>query len=301
MRPSILLFVSLFTVLSACGETNVYDSGPGDGATDTAGEVATSDADVEVPDIPAPDADVEVPDISAPDVGEVAPGDLGSETDGDTAVADVEPACVPVTCESLGFDCGAIDNQCGNTLSCGLCNPPNVCGGGGNAQVCGCTPDCGEKTCGDDGCGGTCGICEAPTPNCGASGLCEEEPCETDCQGKDCGADGCGGTCGFCDAGSICDLSDLCEELCVPVCDGKECGPDGCEGSCGECEVLENCSATGLCELVCTPNCGNKECGPDGCGSSCGQCPAEDTCVSGPGGSMNCLPFAEREPDKEEK
>jgi hypothetical protein len=285
MRPSILIFLFAFTALSACGETNVYDAGPGD----TAQEIVAPDADTNAPDAP-----------DATDGGEIATGDLGLDTAGDTPLTDAETPCVPVTCESLGFDCGAIDNQCGNTFSCGLCSPPNVCGGGGNALVCGCTPACGDKTCGNDGCGGSCGICADPAPNCNASGQCEEAPCTIDCEGKECGADGCGETCGFCDAGWVCDDADLCEETCVPVCDGKECGPDGCEGSCGECADEEICLATGKCDLQCTPNCASKECGSDGCGDSCGSCAPGEDCVSGSGGTMNCELVQNPDPGKDE-
>ena len=37
-------------------------------------------------------------------------------------------------------DCGAVSNGCGATVSCGSCALPNTCGGGGPANVCGCTP-----------------------------------------------------------------------------------------------------------------------------------------------------------------
>ena len=40
------------------------------------------------------------------------------------------------------------------------------CGGDGNET---CTPECGDKQCGDDGCGGTCGTCGAPQ-TCGGTG-----------------------------------------------------------------------------------------------------------------------------------
>ena len=52
-----------------------------------------------------------------------------------------------------------------------------------------CTPDCGGKTCGDDGCGGSCGTCAAGE-TCGAGGTCEGEPPGPDAGG---GADS-GGT-----------------------------------------------------------------------------------------------------------
>ena len=47
--------------------------------------------------------------------------------------------------------------------------------------------------------------------------------CTPDCENKNCGADGCGGICGNCPLGSICDdKSGTCQ--CLPNCEGKGCG-----------------------------------------------------------------------------
>ena len=55
-----------------------------------------------------------------------------------------------------------------------------------------CQPDCADKQCGDDGCGGSCGKCE-----CGTE--CQSGKCVfTACADKQCGDDGCGGSCGKC-------------------------------------------------------------------------------------------------------
>jgi hypothetical protein len=59
-----------------------------------------------------------------------------------------------------------------------------------------CEPDCAQKECGDDGCGGSCGVC-------GGMMICNGyycEECFPDCPG-DCGPDGCGGSCGECPHG----------------------------------------------------------------------------------------------------
>ena len=70
-----------------------------------------------------------------------------------------------------------------------------------------CTPACGGKECGPDGCGGQC------EPGCptGAGGpyqcrqgRCVDLSCIPDCNGKACGDDGCGGLCGSCAAGQPC-------------------------------------------------------------------------------------------------
>jgi mannan endo-1,4-beta-mannosidase len=70
----------------------------------------------------------------------------------------------------------------------------------------GCTPLCGDKVCGSDGCGGVCGVCASGT--CDASGRCSAS-CTPSCAGKACGNDGCGGSCGGCASGT-CNASGQC-------------------------------------------------------------------------------------------
>jgi hypothetical protein len=98
-----------------------------------------------------------------------------------------------------------------------------------------CTPRCDGVECGDDGCGGSCGECDA-----GVS-------CIPACGVKECGDDGCGGGCGECDVGAAC-VDGTCE-ACIPACGVKECGDDGCGGGCGECEAGAAC-VDGTCECV---------------------------------------------------
>ncbi|MCX7959149.1 MAG: hypothetical protein N3B13_08890, partial [Deltaproteobacteria bacterium] len=244
-----------------------------------------------------------------------------------------------------------------------------------------CTPNCTNKECGDDGCGGSCGNCSAvPADYClnsttlrdytGASGSCSNfkcsypytdrtcsggcangkcNSCTPNCTNKECGDDGCGGNCGTCSSapadyclnsttlrdytGSSGTCSNFkcsypytdrtcqygcannkCNSTCTPSCSNKECGDDGCGGSCGGCSNtpadyclnsttlrdysgLSSCSnfrcdykytdrtcsngcANGKC-LNCTPDCSGKECGDDGCGGTCGACnsPPADVCV----------------------
>lgn len=91
-----------------------------------------------------------------------------------------------------------------------------------------CTPKCDGKSCGDDGCGGSCGTCQAPKSVCYATeGTCNEPTmvsgsCTAKCDGKSCGDDGCGGTCGTCQAGNSCSVGGLCvpdakQEVKLPV------------------------------------------------------------------------------------
>ncbi len=93
--------------------------------------------------------------------------------------------CTPLSCASLGLRCGPAGDGCGGTINCGMCQPPQTCGGGGMPGVCGggCIPrTCAQLgyNCGPagDGCGalldcGTCPIGE----RCGvfAPGVCGPE------------------------------------------------------------------------------------------------------------------------------
>jgi hypothetical protein len=78
-----------------------------------------------------------------------------------------------------------------------------------------------------------------------------DESCVPQCENKDCGADGCGGTCGTCGEGQICNTMGKCVvpvpcpwecaegetcfagSCCRPDCANRECGSDGCGGFCG--------------------------------------------------------------------
>jgi hypothetical protein len=89
-------------------------------------------------------------------------------------------ACVPQTCGQQGIACGPAGDGCGDLIAnCGVCTPPQTCGGGGVPGQCGnvtCQPatcaslgaDCGPV---GDGCGGllACGDCP-PGQFCGANG-----------------------------------------------------------------------------------------------------------------------------------
>jgi hypothetical protein len=86
----------------------------------------------------------------------------------------------------------------------------------------GCVPDCTKRTCGSDGCGGSCGTCELPSSCDDDFGVCQ-----------DCAGEGCG---------------------CEPNCVRRICGSDGCDGSCGTCEPGEECSEDGRCRRS---TCGN--------------------------------------------
>ncbi len=235
--------------------------------------------------------------------------------------------CTPKTCADMGYECGQHQGNCGKTLKCGICtqHANSYCDANGK---CGCHADCTGKECGDDGCGGSCGVCPAneecnhgqctclddkPRCNgvccpkgdiCYGQGCCTPKSCEE--QGFECGqqSDGCGSNidCGKCDefANSYCDAGKC---KCTPACDNKECGDDGCGHSCGECQPPLECSA-GRCKCPKTHVCGDSCCFTgDYCFKEACQVPAipvvptgQDTCVSsasvigcpGTAGSTEC-------------
>lgn len=122
----------------------------------------------------------------------------------------IPPECMPTDCATRGDNCGTIPDGCGGTLNCGSCSGYQTCGGGGAANVCGCTPTtctAQGKNCGSiaNGCGGTlsCGSCSG-YQTCGGGGTANVCGCTpTNHCGGACGvyaSDGCGGSvyCGAC-------------------------------------------------------------------------------------------------------
>ena len=87
----------------------------------------------------------------------------------------------------------------------------------------GCIPRCEAANCGPDGCGGSCGACDAASV-CRA-GWCtpvEEPGCVPQCEGRTCGEDGCGGVCGTCAEGLTCQEGRCANaQGCVPQCEGR--------------------------------------------------------------------------------
>ncbi|MSP93503.1 MAG: hypothetical protein EXR79_17210 [Myxococcales bacterium] len=185
-------------------------------------------------------------------------------------------ACQNGTCASTAtanpFSC---KGNCGSKAPSGCsCTTTCVAKGtccGDYGSTCACTPKCAGKTCGADGCGGSCGKCGGDKPWCGADGNCTAT-CKPLCGSKKCGGDGCGGSCGSCGAGATCSTAGTC----VPA--AWQCDPllygdlAGCDCGCGavdvDCEqkgvatlgcpkVTSACSAKGLCEVAfCSANAG---------------------------------------------
>lgn len=203
-----------------------------------------------------------------------------------------EKKCVKIDDKEYISECKDLNNDsCYEWINIEFCKY-----GCSNAQCKPCEPDCNNKDCGDNGCGGNCGICNHPPQNmCKDSetlieympnGECIDNKCyypynEIKCQ-YGCKDNACQG--------------------CTPKCENKNCGPDGCGGVCPpSCSELQFCNPNGICECLyetcngvccdidavcyqgacCIPDCFNKECGPDKCGGSCGNCEPPATCKQG--------------------
>jgi hypothetical protein len=84
--------------------------------------------------------------------------------------------------------------------------------------------------------------------------------CMPQCAGRSCGDDGCGGSCGTCPGGFPCDTQGQCG-TCTPFCGCAVCGDDGCGGSCGTCPGQYTCVVNGTCQLDPGSVCGPATCG----------------------------------------
>ena len=150
------------------------------------------------------------------------------------------------------------------------------CGGFGSGsagQSQWCNTNCFNKTCGSDGCGGSCGSCSSGY-SCTSEFQCSSS-CTSFCAPEqNCGSDGCGGWCGTCTGDQDVCSGGLC--TCIADCNGRVCGDDGCGGSCGTCSGAQEECFGGVC--LCVANCTGFECGSDGCGGICGVCGPYYTC-----------------------
>jgi hypothetical protein len=186
-----------------------------------------------------------------------------------------DQTCTPQECPA-NLECGVVSDGCDGSADCGECTPPETCGGGGEANMCG-IPECDPLTCNDqpdiecgwtgDGCGRAidCGDCP-PGQVCGAGGPnrcdgCEPRTCaqangEIPGTGQLCGniGDGCGEAidCGDCPEGEICGA--VSPNRCGP---GQTCTPQDCEMQDAQCGQIG-----------------------DGCGDivDCGPCPPGEVC-----------------------
>jgi hypothetical protein len=159
---------------------------------------------------------------------------------------------------------------------------------GGSNPV--CTPSCSGRSCGPDGCGGTCGTCRTGTTCSGGSCVCVPQ-----CSGKTCGPDGCGGTCGTCPGNATCSATgDSCacapgyvpnqaHTACIRV--GGACQGVNQYGYCSG-DTWVRCDAQ---EGIVTMECGAGRCKRlDSAGSgacTCGSITADGVCATATGAS----------------
>jgi len=124
-------------------------------------------------------------------------------------------------------------------------------------------------------------------PACGEDGASRPPACAPQCLDRACGDDGCGGSCGACDDGATCSDAGQCvatapPDDCAKSCDelGYVCG-DHCGTTCGTCAGAQDACVDHAC--VCPPSCGVDSCEqPDGCGASCADCPRDVSCTDCP-------------------
>jgi len=127
-----------------------------------------------------------------------------------------------------------------------------------------CAPDCENRLCGEDGCGGSCGVCTEQeeclsgqcTPlcvsdqECSGSGLvmCNEEgDAEKTCEEVSPGCFQFGSPIP-CAEGWAC-IDNACQDQCLPLCPPDWCGEDGCGGTCAPCSANDKVCVNDLCEL----------------------------------------------------
>jgi hypothetical protein len=143
-----------------------------------------------------------------------------------------------------------------------------------------CNPNCACRVCGDDGCGGSCGECEA-NQVCQGTTCCTPEPLVTTCAGR-CGVwtNNCGQSvaCYVCPGNRVCLSNGTCAIECPgasPPCNQRP-GCSGCSGSSvegpGHCVKGATVCPTQLCEST-------ADCPP---GTHCQQCPVNGPTVCAP-------------------
>lgn len=122
-----------------------------------------------------------------------AAGD-GCCPDGCSSANDADCACVPRTCDEMGWTCGSLDTGCNSTVSCGTCLATQMCDGGtcvevpanrGIGSACTSDNDCNSGFClseaGNGMPGGYCvAVCDGLFNQC-AEGTCVGGRCLKEC------------------------------------------------------------------------------------------------------------------------
>ena len=154
-----------------------------------------------------------------------------------------------------------------------------------------CTPHCGRKVCGDDGCGGSCGSCPSGQ-FCRSGTCCTPEPQTVTCTANCGSGSGCLGLCGTvtsigtcgqpvscsCPSGQVCLGNGGCGQVCQ---DFRDCpGATDCNRCDASADGTHHCTDTTSCtEPACTSTadcpvgtqCQVTNCGPGGNEQRCVQ------------------------------
>jgi hypothetical protein len=124
-----------------------------------------------------------------------------------------------------------------------------------------CAPACTGKICGDDGCGGSCGVCSSGQDCTGGTCFCPP-------------ARACGATC--CPAGTVC-AGGICQ------------GPGTCQPTDNLCTTIANCNGNGVCGCLHRFTDGAVLCGtatPDPAEGCAADCENDDDCAAFGAGSF---------------
>ncbi|MCG3175039.1 MAG: hypothetical protein GMKNLPBB_03373 [Myxococcota bacterium] len=213
---------------------------------------------------------------SDPEVGQACSTNLsGPCKGGRIECRNGKRVCEPVN-PPVAEKCDQTDNNCDGRVDEGndLCPAGEFCVSGECRKD--CKPNCEGKTCGSNGCGGSCGQCPAGQ-GCDRDGRCQIKNCldtcregVVECQSRveyrvcdNFNNDVCFefGPTTQCPQGMICEFGRCAKDTCVPKCDGRQCGDNGCGGSCGSCAAGKSC-INGQCLEDCQPECvvGTKKC-----------------------------------------
>jgi hypothetical protein len=179
------------------------------------------------------------------------------------------------------------------------------CGGKGtgDSSCTPCTPDCTAKSCGNDGCGGNCGVCNSPMICVEPINKCiiMEKP---SCVNRRCGPapDFPTHNCGSCPDAWHCSLDKMHCETDTGDCSEIPAGGICLDGYIFSCVAgipkeqyctqhycnIDSVTQKAQCtDMPCLPDCFGRTCGSDGCNGSCGECGDGTSCESTLG---ICLP-----------
>ncbi len=247
-----------------------------------------------------------VPDCTGRNCGDDGcGGSCGSCASGMTCNAAVGHCMGTDQCQGAPFDVGCCDGETFKICKAPFSLQAEDCAAAGGR--CGWDPKVARYSCKSLG---------GADPN-GKPQACPGSPaCVPACAGKSCGPDGCGGTCpNTCNSGENCTSSGTCTAACgnlaaVGCCDGGKAVHCSNVATAGGWQISSiDCQAKGLScgytpghvyaclngkgtaapgdnppmscpasAFSCQPDCAGKACGPDGCGGTCGQCQSFETC-----------------------